>query len=83
MSNEPLVLDSVTHLTEQHRGAAAHCASHGGVYAGYFAAKMGIGAVILNDAGIGREAAGLAGARYRMVQRTGGRGRVIALDSRL
>ena len=61
MSKEPLVLDSVTHLTEEHRGAAAHCASHGGVYAGYFAAKMGIGGVILNDAGIGREAAGLAG----------------------
>ncbi len=63
MSDEPLVLDSVTHLTEEHRGVAAHCASHGGVYAGYFAAKLGIGAVILNDAGIGREAAGLAGVK--------------------
>ncbi|MEM7746820.1 MAG: hypothetical protein AAF346_01105 [Pseudomonadota bacterium] len=63
MSDEPLVLDSVTHLTEEHRGVAAHCASHGGVYAGYFAAKMGTGAVILNDAGIGREAAGLAGVK--------------------
>ncbi len=35
------------------------CASHGGTYAGYYAAKMGVGAVILNDAGIGRERAGL------------------------
>ena len=61
MSVEPLVLDSVTHLTADHRGMVAYCASHGGVYAGYFAAKMGVGAVILNDAGIGREAAGLAG----------------------
>ena len=57
----PLILDSVTHLTPEHRGRAAHCASHGGVYAGYYAAKMGLGAVILNDAGIGREQAGLAG----------------------
>ena len=29
--------------------------------AGYYAAKMGVGAVILNDAGIGRERAGVAG----------------------
>lgn len=63
MISEPLVLDSVTHLQEGHRGRAAHCASHGGVYAGYYAAKLGIGAVILNDAGIGREAAGLAGVK--------------------
>lgn len=63
MASESLVLDSVTHLTKEHRARAAHCASHGGVYAGYFAAKMGIGAVILNDAGIGREAAGLAGVK--------------------
>ena len=61
--HELLVLDSVTHLQEQHRGRAAHCASHGGVYAGYYAAKLGIGGVILNDAGIGREAAGLAGVK--------------------
>ena len=59
--NAPLILDSVTHLTAEHRGLSAHCASHGGIYAGYFAARMGIGAVILNDAGIGREQAGLGG----------------------
>ena len=56
-----IVLDSVTHLTSEHRGAVAYCASHGGIYAGYYAAKMGVGAVILNDAGIGRERAGVAG----------------------
>lgn len=61
MPAETIVLDSVTHLEAVHQGAAAHCASHGGVYAGYYAAKMGIGAVILNDAGIGRERAGVAG----------------------
>ena len=56
-----IVLDSVTHLKPEHRGVACYCASHGGVYAAYTAAKMGIGAVILNDAGIGREQAGVAG----------------------
>ncbi|MGI9411277.1 MAG: hypothetical protein ACR2OV_14455 [Hyphomicrobiaceae bacterium] len=63
MTSEPLILDSVTHLEPVHRGRASHCGSHGGVYAGYYAAKMGVGAVILNDAGIGREAAGLAGVK--------------------
>ncbi|MGI9525367.1 MAG: hypothetical protein ACR2PG_27365 [Hyphomicrobiaceae bacterium] len=63
MTYQPLVLDSVTHLRPNDRGRAAHCASHGGIYAGYYAAKMGVGAVILNDAGIGREAAGLAGVK--------------------
>ncbi len=55
------VLDSVTHLKPEHRSVAVYCASHGGAYAGYYAAKHGVGAVILNDAGIGREQAGIAG----------------------
>ena len=61
MSNEFVVLDSVTHLTDTHRGLASYCASHGGIYAGYYAAKCGCGGIILNDAGIGREQAGIAG----------------------
>ena len=61
MATAFVTLDSVTHLTDEHRGAASYCASHGGSYAGYYAAKMGVGAVILNDAGIGRQRAGVAG----------------------
>ena len=61
MSDNYTVLDSVTHLTEAHRGKASYFASHGGIYAGYYAAKMGTGGVILNDAGIGRDQAGIAG----------------------
>jgi hypothetical protein len=56
-----VVLDSVTHLSEADRGRSSYCASHGGVYAGYYAAKCGAGAVIFNDAGVGREMAGVAG----------------------
>lgn len=55
------VLDSVTHMKPEHRGRAIYAASHGAIYAGAYAAKAGAGAVILNDAGIGRERAGLSG----------------------
>jgi hypothetical protein len=62
MALSPIViLDSVTHLKAEHRGAVAYCASHGGIYAGTYAARFGINAVILNDAGVGREQAGVGG----------------------
>lgn len=63
-SRDPVILDSVTHLTDEHRGRVALCMSHGGHYAAYFAATKGVAAVILNDAGIGRDRAGLAGVLY-------------------
>ncbi len=64
MPSAPLILDSVTHLLPEHAGRVAYCASHGGRYAGWYAASRGIGAVILNDAGVGREQAGIAGLSY-------------------
>jgi hypothetical protein len=57
----PLILDSVTHFSADARGRAAIAASHGGVYAAYLAAKAGVKAVILCDAGVGREQAGIGG----------------------
>ena len=60
----PLVLDSVTVFPPDARGRAAIAASHGGVYAAYLAAKVGIKAVILCDAGVGRERAGIGGLDY-------------------
>ena len=59
--SQAIILDSITHMKPEHRGGAVYAGSHGGMYAGYYAAKMGVGAVILNDAGIGRELAGVAG----------------------
>jgi hypothetical protein len=56
-----LILDSVTHFPADARGRAAIAASHGGVYAAYLAAKAGVKAVILCDAGVGREQAGIGG----------------------
>ena len=56
-----LVLDSVTKLGADARGKVAVCGSHGGMYAAWLAAKAGVAAVVLNDAGIGRHQAGISG----------------------
>src|ERR1043166_2239681 len=63
-SMSQLVLDSVTVFPPDARGRAAIAASHGGIYAAYLAAKAGIKAVILCDAGVGRERAGIGGLDY-------------------
>ena len=59
-----LIFDSVTVLSPEARGRAAIAASHGGEYAAYCAAKAGVKAVILCDAGVGRERAGIGGLDY-------------------
>ncbi|MBN8958350.1 MAG: hypothetical protein J0H17_17570 [Rhizobiales bacterium] len=59
--HDPIVTDSVTTLGPDPRGCAALAASHGGLYAAYLAAKAELKAVILSDAGVGRERAGIAG----------------------
>lgn len=61
MAGDPLVLDSVTHLPRGARGRVALCASHGGIYSGWYAAHCGLAGVILHDAGIGRDRAGVSG----------------------
>jgi hypothetical protein len=61
MREDALVLDSVTHLPGDAGGRAALCASHGGIYAAWYAARRGVAAVILHDAGVGRERAGVGG----------------------
>jgi hypothetical protein len=63
-TSAPLVTDSVTMLGADARGRAAIAASHGGIYAAYLAAKAGLKAVILSDAGVGRERAGVGGLAY-------------------
>jgi len=55
---------SVTKLDASHRGVVLVAGSHGGIFAAYLAAKAGVRAVILNDAGIGFEEAGVAGLGY-------------------
>jgi len=58
------IVDSVTQLGPDDAGAVAIAASHGGVYAGYLAAKAGVRAVILHDAGVGKDDAGIGSLAY-------------------
>lgn len=59
-----LLLDSVTRLDERHRGKVLVAGSHGGVYAAYLAALGQLRGVILNDAGVGKDQAGIGGLNY-------------------
>jgi hypothetical protein len=60
-----IVADSITRVGEREaRGAVVVNASHGGIYAAYLAAKLGAAAAIFNDAGVGRDRAGIAGLDY-------------------
>lgn len=61
MADQPVILDSVTKLAPEHASAVAVCASHAGLYAAWCAARAGVRAVVLNDAGIGKDEAGVAG----------------------
>lgn len=56
--------DSVTKPTAAWPGAVLISGSHGGVYAAYCAAKAGVRGVILNDAGRGKDDAGIGGADW-------------------
>lgn len=58
---EPLIYDSATALGPEARGKVVIAASHGGDYVGYLAALAGVKAIILNDAGMGKASAGVAG----------------------
>ena len=56
--------ESATQLGAEVRGAVLVVGSHGGIIAAYLAASAGARAVILNDAGVGKDAAGIAGLAY-------------------
>src|SRR5205807_3588577 len=60
-----VVADSITRVdAAEAEGAVVVNASHGGIYAAYLAAKLGAAAAIFNDAGVGRERAGIGGLDY-------------------
>ena len=56
--------DSITRVGPEAAGAVVVNASHGGVYAAYLAAKLQAAAAIFNDAGVGRDRAGIGGLDY-------------------
>lgn len=53
------VTDSITFLTGKNSGEIVVCGSHGGLSAGHYALKHGLKAVFFNDAGIGKNNAGV------------------------
>lgn len=53
------VTDSITFLNENNSGDIVVCGSHGGLSAGHYAQKYRIKAVFFNDAGIGKNQAGI------------------------
>ena len=59
-----VVPDSITRVGPEAAGAVVVNGSHGGVYAAYLAAKLKAVAAIFNDAGIGRDRAGIGGLDY-------------------
>lgn len=58
------VVDSATQLDASARGRVVVCGSHGALYAAWLAANARVRALIVNDAGIGRHSAGVAGVAW-------------------
>ena len=59
-----LTADSITRIGAEASGAVVVNGSHGGVYAAYLAAKLQVAAAVFNDAGVGRDCAGISGLDY-------------------
>jgi len=61
-SGHPVILvDSITKIEPEDVGAIIVSASHGGQSSGEFALAIPLTAVLFNDAGIGKDEAGIAG----------------------
>lgn len=55
------LLDSITSGTHEQRDRVVICGSHGGNYAAYCAARLAVRGAVFNDAGVGKDNAGIAG----------------------
>jgi hypothetical protein len=64
-----IVMDSITKLMPDDAGAIVVSASHGGVSSGEFALAFPLTAVFFNDAGVGKDNAGIAA--LEMLQKKG------------
>ena len=59
-STKVLIMDSITKVEPQDQGAIVVSASHGGASSGEFALEVPLHLVFFNDAGVGKENAGIA-----------------------
>lgn len=60
------ICDSVTRMGPDVRGRVAIAASHGGVFAVHLALQEGVAGLVVCDAGVGLERAGIAGLDYAL-----------------
>lgn len=63
MPRDVRIVDSITQ-PDGASGAAVVAGSHGGISSGRDAAQIGVGAVVSNDAGVGRDEAGIESLPY-------------------
>ena len=54
-----VLVDSITKVTDEDEGAMVVSASHGGASSGEFALEVPLAAVFFNDAGVGKDMAGI------------------------
>jgi uncharacterized protein YunC (DUF1805 family) len=64
-----LLMDSITLVTPEDEGAIVVSASHGGTSSGEFALEVPLKAAFFNDAGVGKDEAGIAA--LAMLERAG------------
>ena len=74
-----LLVDSITEAIGRGAGALVVSGSHGGVSAGRFALQARVRLAVFNDAGVGRDRAGIAG--LAVLQAQGLAGCTVAHDS--
>lgn len=56
-----VIVNSVTELDRTTRGRVVVCGSHGGVFAAQLAVKAAVAGIVLSDAAVGKDRAGIAG----------------------
>ncbi|UKA49726.1 hypothetical protein LFT48_20215 [Arthrobacter sp. FW305-123] len=54
-----ILVDSISFVTEADTQSIVVCASHGGASSGEYASKYRLGLVVFNDAGVGKDNAGI------------------------
>lgn len=74
-----VIMDSITKVTPDDKGSIVVAASHGGASSGEFALEVPLDVVVLNDAGIGKDDAGIAA--LDMLQQRGVAGATVSHNS--
>ncbi|MFN3372822.1 MAG: hypothetical protein ACK44M_04545 [Chloroflexus sp.] len=59
--NRIILMDSISYIDESDQGSCVISGSHGGTSSAHYALRVPLAGVVFNDAGIGKDNAGLAG----------------------